>query len=124
MANNRLIKSFNAGGAIAANRLVRHGAADDLVLQAQAATDALVGVTTRIAASVGERVDVVMGGTADVELGGSVALGGPLTADAQGRAVTAAPAAGVNHRIVGYALAAGVAGDRVLAKIDPGVVQG
>ena len=44
--------------------------------------------------TLGERVDVVMTGIADLQLGGTVARGSWVTVDAQGRGVAAAPAAG------------------------------
>lgn len=101
-----LVKNYVAGGAIAANRIVKHGAGDTLMVQAAAATDKSVGVADADTAS-GARVDVVMSGTADVQYGGTVARGDLLTADANGKAVVAS----TGNRVIGVALVSGVAGD-------------
>ena len=120
-----LIKSNSAGGAIAARRIVKHGATDGTATQAGASTDLLLGVTTAIGASaIGERVDVVLTGTADVEYGAVVTRGQLLTADASGKAIPAAPAAGANVRTIGVALVSGVAGDIGTALLSPGSMQG
>lgn len=124
MSNPGLIKTFVAGGAIARYRIVRMSAADTVV-QAAAATDALVGATTDIAADSGERTDIVMSGIAIIEAGAAIALTAFVTSDAQGRAVAAAPAAGANNRIVGIPLEPAVAaGDLIRVALSPGGVQG
>lgn len=125
MSNNPgLIKAFNAGAAISARRIVKFGADENTVVQAAAATDISIGVSTFVAAASGERADVVLGGTADVEYGGTITLGAPLTADSVGRAVVAAPAAGVNNPVIGRALQAGVVGDIGSVLICQGTLQG
>lgn len=124
MANEMLNKNYLAEGAIAAYRIVKHGAADGGLLQAAAAADKLVGVCGAVAPVLGERVDVVKVGIADVELGGNVTRGDPITSDANGKGVTAAPAAGANVRIIGFAEVSGVAGDIASVLIAPGVMQG
>lgn len=101
-----LVKNYVAGAAIVANRIVKHGAGDTLMVQAAAAADKLVGVADADAAS-GARVDVVLSGTADVQYGGAVARGDLLTANASGMAVVAA----AGNRVIGVALVAGVAND-------------
>jgi hypothetical protein len=73
----------------------------------------------------GERVDVVVNGLCDVEFGAAVTRGALLMADAQGRAITAAAAAGVNVRILGVAMTdAAAAGDIGQIMISPGNFQG
>ncbi|MEY9110402.1 hypothetical protein ABH999_006598 [Bradyrhizobium yuanmingense] len=124
MANNGLTKSYTAEGAISANTIVKVGAADYGVLQGAAATDKLIGITTELAASVGERTDVVLEGIADLKLGGVVARGDMITSDATGQGVAAAPAAGSNNRIIAMALISGVAGDIIPVKLAPGSLQG
>ncbi|MCD7099113.1 hypothetical protein [Stenotrophomonas sp. MMGLT7] len=119
-----LTNAFLAGAAIAARRITKHGAADGEALQAAAATDALNGISTDIPTAAGMTVDVTRSGLAAVEYGGAVAAGQPLTADAQGRAVAAAPAAGANVRIIGFAEVSGVLGDIGSVWIAPGVIQG
>lgn len=124
MSNPTLLKSFSAGGAITAFRLVKLSAAETVVLAA-AATDFIIGVANEVAAASGERQDVVLSGVAFVEAGAAFALGATITADASGRGIVAAPAAGTNNRIVGIALeAAAAAGDVVRVLVSPGTFQG
>jgi Uncharacterized conserved protein (DUF2190) len=125
MSNNQLFsKSFNAGGPINANSIVKAGANDYDVLQAAAAADKVLGVTTEIAASTGERCDVVLQGIVDVKLGGTVTRGDPITSDASGNGVTAAPSAGTNNRLVGFAIISGVVGDIIPVYLAQGSLQG
>lgn len=119
-----LIKNFRAGVAIAAYRIVKFGASDVEVLPAAAPADAIIGVTSEIAADAGQRCDVMMSDIADVRLGGAVTRGDPLTSDATARAVLAAPAAGAKMRIVGFAMASGVADDIAPVRIVPGLITG
>lgn len=111
MSNVILARNFKAEAAIPAFTLVKPGAADGNVLAAAAVGDAIIGVTTDIPAALGERTDVILTGVADVVYGGPVVRGDWLTADALGRAVTAAPAAGANNNVIGRALVSGVLGD-------------
>lgn len=124
MSNPTLIKTFTAGAAIAAYRIVRCSAADTVV-QAAAVTEALVGATTDVAPLSGERTDVVMGGIALIEAGGAITLAQFVTSDATGRGVAAAPAAGANNRIIGFPLEPAVAaGDIIRVMLSPGSLQG
>ncbi len=91
------VRSFVAEAAISANRVVTFGATDDNVLTAVAVTSTLIGIVEGVSPVLGERVDVVMTGIADLQIGGSVTRGAYITVDAQGRGVAAAPAAGVNN---------------------------
>lgn len=111
MLNPLLTKNFNASGAIAACRIVKFGATDELMAQASAAADKQVGVSTSLAAADGEPVDVILAGVAEVTYGGNVTRGDLLTSDANGKAVVAAPAAGANVRIIGEAMKSGVLDD-------------
>jgi len=125
MSNNVLLaKSFNAGGTIAANSIVKAGSNDYDVLQAGAATDSIVGVTMEVGASSGERVDVVLLGVVDLKLGGTVTRGALVTSDASGNGVAAAPSAGTNNRIVGVAMISGVSGDIIPVWVGLGSMQG
>jgi hypothetical protein len=124
MSNPLLHKTFVAGGAIAAFRILRLSAADTVV-QAAGPTEALIAVNDDVAALAGERCDVVMAGLAFVEAGAAFALGARLTSDAQGRAVAASPAAGVNNGCIGMAVDAAIAaGDIVRVLISPHSLQG
>lgn len=118
------IKGFNAEAAIPKNRIVKHGAADGGAIVGAAVADALFGVSYQLDTDSGKTVDVVTEGMAAVEYGGTVARGNPLTSDATGRAIAAAPAIGANNRIIGFAQRAGVVGDIGLTSIEPGQIQG
>lgn len=124
MSNPLLTKQYVAEAAIAANRIVKYGTTDDFVVQAAAVGDASFGVVENVAPALGERCDVVTHGIAEVKLGGTVVRGGPLTSDATGQAVAAAPAAGVNNRVIGYARQSGVSGDVIEVLLAPSTLQG
>ena len=124
MSNVILQKNMTAGADINAYRIVKFSAAETVVLAA-AATDNLVGVNTDVSPALNERCDIAFMGIAFVEAGAAIAQGVMVTADSVGRGVTAAPAAGVNNRVIGYALeAATAAGDVIRVLLEPGVMQG
>lgn len=122
--NPGLFKTFVAAAAVAPYVIVAHAAADGEVVQADSGGDALFGVTQQLGAAAGERVDVCLGGLPEVRMGGAASAGDPLTADAAGRAVPADPAAGVQARIIGFALMDAVEGDIVPFQFAPGVITG
>jgi hypothetical protein len=124
MSNPNMIRNFKAEAAIAAFTIVKHGTADGQVVPAAAVSDKLLGVSTDVAPAITERCDVILGGIADVLYGGTVARGDILTSDASGRAVTAAPAAGTNNRVIGVAMVSGVVGDIGQVDINQGMMQG
>lgn len=124
MSNPGFTKTRVAEGAIAARRIVKYGSADGLVAQASAATDAFMGVSERLSAADGERIDIVCTGMPEVEYGGNVTRGDWLTADADGKAVKANPAAGANNEVIGRADVSGVAGDYGRVLLAPGRIQG
>lgn len=105
------ITPFTATAAVAGRRIVKHGAADDTVVQATAATELFAGVSDPMGAAAGKVCDVHQDGIAEVEYGGNVTRGQPLTADANGRAILANPAAGATVEIIGHAQVSGVSGD-------------
>ncbi len=120
-----LTENFTAGAAIAPYRICKPGAADGAALQAAANTDAMDGVSDSLgAAAAGDRVDIHTMGVVEVEYGGTVTRGGQLTSDADGKAIAAAPGAGVNMRVIGLARVSGVAGDICLVRLAPGQIQG
>jgi hypothetical protein len=123
--NQLIVKNYVAGAAIADNQLVKFGASDDTVVPATASTDAVIGVVDQPnGAASGRRVDVVLFGVTDVQAGGTITRGSPLTSDATGKVVAAAPAAGVNARTIGFALSSMVSGDIMPAFVIPGSLQG
>lgn len=123
---NRQMLSYKAGGAIAAALIVKFDSVDNQVVVAAAATDLLIGVAANENFDVasGETIDVVTSGVCRVKAGGSITRGGLVTADAAGKAVAAAPAAGVNNRAIGIALASAASGDLVDVLIVPHQIQG
>ena len=122
--NETLLKNYIAGAQIAPYIIVKFSA-DLTVVPGAASTDSLVGVSAAtITAPSGQRVDVVKDGIAQVKLGGTVARGDPVTSDATGQGVAAAPGAGVNARIIGFAEVSGVSGDVIPVHIAPGRIQG
>jgi hypothetical protein len=123
MANPGFIKTYDAGGALTPYQIVKFSA-DFTVVAAAAATDSLMGVTTEIAAAQGERADVVHGGTPYVQLGGTVNAGDWLTSDANGHAITAAPASGAVANVIGRARYGGVSGDVIEVLIALGQIHG
>lgn len=124
MSNPRFTKTYDAGGAIPAYSIAKFTTTDFSVQQSAAVGDPLAGVTTEVAAASGDRVDVIHGGVAYVLAGGTIAAGDPLTSDASGRAVKAAPAAGTNNNCVGRARQSAVVGDVFEAIVDFFVLQG
>lgn len=119
-----LTKTMTAGAAVRGRRFVMFGATDLLAVEADGAAAAILGASEQVDAALNDRVDVILVGTAEVVCGGVVTRGAWLTSDANGAAVAAAPAAGVNANFAGRALAAGVAGDIISVLLSPGSVQG
>jgi len=133
-----LIKNLTGDGVIERHRIVAFAATEGSVKQATGPTDALIGVTgMNGSVAAGDRVDVMMDEIRDVEFGGAVSQGDPLTSDADGKAVLAtahthsenADAAYTQDattgtasvvRTIGYAMVDAVAGDIGPARIVPG----
>jgi len=88
MSNPLLQKTFLAGAAIPAFRVVKLSAADTVILST-GATDTMLFVNDDVAPAAAERTDVVVCGMCFVEAGAAFALGARLTSDATGRVVTA-----------------------------------
>lgn len=121
-----LFKTYIASGAIADRRAVRPHASNAGQVVQGAGSDGLFGIVNQPkGVASGERVDVTHVGETLAEAGAAVAAGALLTSDSLGRLVTAAPAAGVNNRIIAIALeAASAAGDLIRVNINPGSIQG
>ncbi|WP_320202462.1 hypothetical protein [Agrobacterium rosae] len=118
-------KTFTASGAIGHRRQVKFTATDGVVALATAPTDVIAGVTDFPGgATDGKRIDVVLFGPAEIECGGTMTPGATFTTDATGRAVAAAPAAGVNNYIGGRVHENTVIGDYATAFINPSRIQG
>ena len=118
------VRNFTLTTAAAAFTIAALDTADGQVKQATAATDNIVGVFDELDLTSGSRADVTRLGTKRVRYGGAVTRGAPLTANSAGRAVTAAPAAGANVKIIGYAEVSGVDGDIAEMLINVQTYQG
>lgn len=101
---NENVRNYTADGIIAAN-LIAKLSADGHVVKSTAAADFHVGVTSNVAAASGDPCDVFHTGIALVVAGAPFARGAFLTADANGKAVTAVD----GDRTVGQALEAAAA---------------
>lgn len=122
--NPSLVSNYTAGGTVRARRIVVFDTTDGVVVEAGSATASSIGVSTEVEALAGEPCDVIRFGAADVVFGGTVVRGALVTSDAQGRAVTASPAAGVNNRVIGIADVSAVVGDIGPILVSPGSIQG
>ncbi len=123
--NPGLTKTYVAQGDIPARAIVKAGASDGTVAVATASTDAIIGVSERLDAADGDRVDVIHSGIAEIVAGGPIAYGDYFTASNAGVAVAASPAAGVNARVGGVVLqSATAAGDIIDSLLTPIRVQG
>jgi hypothetical protein len=109
-------------GGVGENLIVRPVAGGKVAV-ASGSTAALTGVALYDAAA-GQTATIQVAGIARVKLGGTVSAGDPITSNASGQGVAAAPAAGVNAWIVGIAQESGVAGDLIDVQIAPGRIQG
>ncbi len=116
-----LIKSFRASSAILGNVIVA-AAADDQVATAAANTDLSIGISDAMGASAGGMVDTVQVGLGELRLGGTVGFGDPLTADASGHGVVAAPVAGTVVRVACIAMASGEEDEIIPVLVVPQVL--
>lgn len=125
MSLNPSYRNYVAGADLTRFRIAKYDTTAGQVVLASAATDAFAGVIAELSPLSGQRVDIAKAGIAPVEAGAAFAQGAPLTSDAQGRAIAAAPATGANVRFIGFAEeAATAAGDIVNYLAAPGFVQG
>lgn len=115
--NNLLTKNYVASAAVPPRRFVKFGASALAVMLATGAGDAIIGVSTDIAADAAERCDVIHVGLVEIELGGAVTRGDQLTSDAVGRAVKATLSANAVVRTAGVAIESGVQGDIIWALV-------
>jgi len=102
-----LILTYFASGDIPARTLVKHGANDGEAALATASGDAFLGVSSDLARSAGQHVDVIRSGVTPVLYGAAITRGAAVTANASGAAIPAK----ANDQIIGYAEVSGVAGD-------------
>lgn len=125
MHNPTLIKTFNASGAISKLLLCTLAATAGVVEQATNASTNLIGIADPGGdVADGERIEVITHGFSEVVYGGNIANGDPITADANGKAVKAAPAAGVQVPIIGFAVGDGELDVIGSIRIAPGILTG
>ncbi|MEO1987563.1 MAG: hypothetical protein ABGX47_13120 [Martelella sp.] len=121
----RIVKTFVAAGAIGHRRLVAFTANDGEVALATSPDDPIAGVVDfPSGATAGQRIDVVLFGPAEVVCGGDIMPGDPITADADGAAVAAAPGAGENVSLGGFLLTGAESGDFARAIVQRGTLTG
>lgn len=118
-----LVKNFTAETEIPKRRIVAFGATDGHVALAGGAAG-VMGVSGIRGGKNGGRVDIYLSDFQDVEFGGPVANGDYVTADADGRAIKAAPGAGVTMDVVGRAFVTGPAGSTGTILVQPQQITG
>jgi hypothetical protein len=111
----------NAEETINPHRFVKFGATAGKYAQASAATDKVLGVSDYLgvvydSALARNDIDVHVIGAPQLQVGGAVAAGDKLTADADGKGVVAA----AGNLVYAMANAAGVAGDIIEVILMPG----
>lgn len=119
MPNYGIFKTFEVEGELAPYRIVAPASRDHAVKQASTTGEALLGTTDELGKQTNGRADVCLGCLPEVECGGTIAFGAPLTADVDGRAV---PATATGQRIIGYAMTSGAAGDIIDYLFAPGML--
>lgn len=121
MPNTRLFKTLQISGEIAPYRIVTVNAGM-LATQATAATQTLIGTSDELGKQPNGTVDVAMSDLPEVESGAAIAVGDPLTADAEGRAVKATVA---GQRIIGFSFASASGEGEIIDYIySPGFFAG
>lgn len=111
-----LIQNKEFAAEVAFARIVKPSAGDNIVTVATDGTAPVCGVTCGGGTILsGKRGDVQMDKIAQIELGGTVALGAAIKAGTGGKGVAAA----VGDFIIGYAEAAGVADQFIPVRISP-----
>lgn len=119
-------RAYEAAAAIVGNLIVTWAAPSTAktVTTATSATVPLVGVSDAMGAALGGMCDLHRGGLVSVKLGGTVAAGQPVTSNAAGQGIAAAPGAGASMNIIGFADEPGVAGDIIDVFFAPGTIRG
>ena len=119
MPNTRLFKNFQVSGDIGPHRIIALGA-DRLAALASADAHVLIGTSDELGKQPNGTVDVAMSDIPEVESGAAIAVGDPLTADAEGRAVKATAN---GQRLIGFAFAAASGAGEIIEYIyAPGLM--
>ncbi|CCG07794.1 DUF2190 family protein [Pararhodospirillum photometricum] len=117
------VKSYRAKTAIRPYRIVTYPQAGG-ISEAQGGTASLLGCSIETGADAKGVVDIALSNLAEVRFGGTVAAGEPVTADAEGCAVKAAPASGAQVFVLGFAVEASVSGDIGDVRVSPFILTG
>lgn len=106
----KLILSRELSAPIGAYRIAKFSdpANSSKVAPATAATDSLTGTTGQLGGDTGDMVDLDLAGIGQVQLGGTVRAGKPITADANAKGIEATVD---GQRIIGWAQQPGIADD-------------
>ena len=120
-----LIKSYEASAIVRPNRIVVFSdvSASSKVAEAAAATTPAIGVSGPLGAALGEMCDAILGGLAQLKLGGTVTAGAPIMSDASGAGIAAVAQAATTRRVVGFALEPGVSGDVIWVNVNPSLLD-
>lgn len=94
--------------------IAAQGSAQGKIVLANGTNTPIGGIVQPGNVALGERVDVMELGIAEIRLGGTVAAGDTLVSDDEGRAIT-----GTTGKAIGIALDAGVEGDIIDVRIAP-----
>ncbi len=119
-------RAYEAAAAIGGNLIVAFAAPSTArtVTPAATATAPFAGVSDAMGADLGGMCDVHCGGLVAVKLGGTVTAGQPITSNAAGLGIAAAPGAGASMNIIGFADEPGVAGDIIDVFYARGTIRG
>lgn len=116
MPNTRLVKTYPAQGDLPPYRIVAPALSTSVVLASDPLAP-LLGTTDQLGKKPNGTADIYLSDLPEVELGGVVATGDPLTADDQGRAIKATIS---GQRIIGFAMGAGTEGVIITYQFAPG----
>jgi hypothetical protein len=120
-----LEKELSVSGSVNQYSLVKFASDDNTCEQASDSTAEILGVAQFAPTTDQPQVRIRMSGISWVVLGtGGCTRGNPITSDGSGNGVVAAPSAGTNAYIVGYAMGSGIAGQLVPVHIVPQRIQG
>jgi hypothetical protein len=121
--NPILIKSYTAAAAILASRIVKFGSNDYEVLAAVDGAESVEGITVQNIDSVlGDTVDVIKSGIAQLKIGGTITRGDWIVADGLGVGVAANITPGSELHVIGKAEESGVDGDVIDVWVQPVVI--
>lgn len=115
--DNQKCVSFEAGSDLSANQFQFVDVSADGQVDLTGAGAYAVGVLQNDPAAAGRAAEVAVGGKTQVKCGGTVTAGGPVSSDANGKAVDAASASG--DIILGEAMEAGANNEVITILFHP-----